>query len=315
VSTGETSPIRVQVLQRLPQGLVSLSGAALVSLIALLDWISGPTVSFEVFYALAVMAAAWIGGRRHGVLAAGLASAQSLAAQAARMEPIGVTPAVLWNGVSRFAGLWLIAVLVGSLRGSLLQQRRHAMTDALTGVLNRRAFLNAAERERLRARREQTPITFAYLDLDGFKAMNDRLGHAVGDEILSGFAETVIRSIRGSDIVARIGGDEFAILLPDTDARNAVVVVNRIRAALAQECGDCPERGVTASIGLATYHEPADTVEEMVAEADRLMYRAKRNGKDRVVGAVISGHRHRWGDRTRDDAAAVIAGFDAAAGL
>jgi diguanylate cyclase (GGDEF)-like protein len=299
----------------MPQGLIAAAGAGVVTLIALADWLAGPTVSLEAFYAVAVIAATWVGGRTHGLLAAGLAAADSLAAHAARMEPIGVTPGGLWNGVSRFAALWLIAVLVGRLRRSLMIQRRHAMTDALTGVLNRRAFQIAAERERLRARRDQSPVTLAYLDLDDFKSMNDRLGHAVGDEILGRFADTVAETIRGSDIVARIGGDEFAVLFPDTDARSAVVVITRIRRALAEECDSCPDQAVTASIGLATYHEPPDTVEEMIGEADRLMYRAKRNGRDRIVGAVISGHWHRWGDRTREDAAGVVADLEAASGL
>ncbi len=305
----ERGPTRIPIPDSVLRWMTPISGVAAVTAIAAADWLTGPTVSLEMLYAVAVMAAAWIGGFRHGVLAAGLAATDTLAVHAARMDPIMITPGALWNGATRFGALLLVAALVGRLRTTLSEQRHHAMTDPLTGALNRRAFIIAAERERLRAAREQTPITVAYLDLDGFKSINDRLGHALGDEILTRFADTIAATIRGSDLLCRIGGDEFAILLPATDARSAVVVLNRIRSRLAKRCAACPDTTVTASIGAATFHEPPATTEEMIGHADRLMYRAKRSGRDRIVGAVISGPWHRWGDRAEADAAGVTSGI------
>lgn len=301
------SPVRSPVLRHLPQGVVVALGTCFVTTIAVADWVTGPTVSLDVVYAVAVIAATWVGGRSHGLLAAGLAAVDSLAASVAHLDPIALDPGALWNGCSRFAGLWLIAALVGRLRASLMLQRHQAMTDALTGVLNRRAFYIAAERERLRAEREHQPITIAYLDLDGFKSINDRLGHGSGDAILTSFAETVSSLLRGSDLVARIGGDEFTILLPNTDARNAVQALTRVRRALVERNAVNPTEAVTMSTGLATYHKVPTTVDEMIDEADRLMYRAKDNGRDRIVGSVISGPWRRWGDRARIDGRTVAA--------
>ncbi len=310
----DRTPVRLPIPAGWLPWLTPLLGIAAVTLIAVADWFTGPTVSLEMLYAIAVMAAAWLGGARQGILAAGVAGADSLAAHALRLEPIMVTPGTLWNAGTRFTALALIAAVVGRLRAVLLEQRHHAMTDPLTGALNRRAFQMAAERERQRSRREHTPLTLAYLDLDGFKSVNDRLGHAVGDAMLTRFADTITRTIRGSDLLCRIGGDEFTVLLPATDARSAVVVLNRIRSVLAERCASCPDQTMTASIGIATFHEAPETVGEMVAQADRLMYRAKANGKDRIVGSVISGSWRRWGDRTRADAAGVSADFRAISG-
>jgi len=310
----DRTPVRLPLPAKHHPWLTPLAGIAFVTLIATADWLAGPTVSLEMLYAIAVMAAAWVGGTRDGLLAAGLAATESLAAHVMRLDPIMVTPGVIWNAATRFAALVLIAALVGRLRTVLIEQRHHAMTDPLTGALNRRAFQIAAERERHRAQREQTPLTLAYLDLDGFKAVNDRLGHAVGDAMLTRFADTITRTIRGSDLLCRIGGDEFAVLLPATDARSAVVVLNRIRGALSERCKTCPEQRMTASIGVATFHEPPDTVDEMISQADQLMYQAKANGKDRIVGSVISGNWHRWGERTREDARGVTTDARAVSG-
>ena len=103
-------------------------------------------------------------------------------------------------------------------------------------------------------------------------------------------------SVRGSDLFARIGGDEFVVLLPGTDARAAVNVLDRVRHVVsARCCGDAP---LTLSVGIATFRFPPATVDAMVAEADDLMYRAKRAGGDRLVGAVVTGPWMRWGDRS-----------------
>ena len=285
--------VRSAVVNRWPNTSPIVLGVVLVTGIATLDWATGPDVSVSLLYVLAVMAVTWIGTRRHGYLVAALAAVDSLAAHAIHgAEPLVPRPSDIWNAATTFSVLVLTASLLGALRRALLEQRRLAAVDQLTGALNRRSFSIAAERERLRSAREGRPLTVAYVDLDGFKRINDRLGHREGDRMLRKFSTAVGSSIRGSDLFARIGGDEFAILLPATDAEQAISVLERIRATVAHNVDRDPT--LTVSIGIATYRFPPGDVDTMIADADSLMYRAKRAGGNRLVGAVMSGPWLRW---------------------
>jgi diguanylate cyclase (GGDEF)-like protein len=270
------------------------AGVMIVTAIAALDWVTGPTLSVSLLYVLAVMAVTWCGPRRYGFLVAVLASTESIAAHVFGTDPSETLLIALWNAGTRLVVLAIVVGLLGGLRRSLVLQRHHATTDPLTGATNRRAFQFAAERERVRALREGRPISVAYLDLDGFKNINDRLGHRVGDELLQAFASRVQDSIRGTDLFSRIGGDEFVLLFPDTEAQEAVAVTQRVRTALADLS---TEVKVTASAGIATFQTAPDTVDDLVDAADELMYRAKRLGRDTVVGAVVAGPWPAWGQR------------------
>ncbi len=286
----EPTPVRLRWVRRIPDGVITLTGVAMVSGVAALDWLTGPLVPLDLFYVFAVMAIAWCGRSRHGALIAVLASVESLAAHLASGS--GSLRVAAWNAAARLVVLLTVSGLLGRLRSSIAHQRLAAATDPLTGALNRRAFEVAAERERLRAERRGDPISVAYVDLDGFKAVNDRHGHQAGDVILEDFAERVVRSIRGTDLFCRIGGDEFVLLLPDTGAREAAAVLQRARTTLAGDYG-IGER-VTASVGIATFRIVPTTVEAMVDAADSLMYRAKSKGRDHIVGAVVAGPWLRW---------------------
>jgi len=286
----DRSLVRLAIVRRFPNAAPLVLGVVLVALIALGDWVTGPELSFSVLYMGTVVAVTWLGSRRHGMLVAVLAAVESLlAAVLSRDAP---TPADIWNASTQLVVLILTASLIGSLRRALVDQRRMAMVDPLTGALNRRAFQLVAERERLRSGREGTPLSLAYFDLDGFKDINDRLGHAAGDGLLTAFAAAVAAEIRGTDLFARIGGDEFVLLLPDTDAREAVLVVDRVRKLLVdQATGDFP---MTTSVGIASYRFPPNTVDALLAGADDLLYQAKGRGGDTVVGMVVVGPWTRW---------------------
>lgn len=285
--------IRSRLISRYPQGAPVAIGSLLVTVIAALDWFTGPTVSVSLLYAVAVITVTWLGGKRHGTLVTALAGAESLLAHV--LSDGALAAAAVWNAATRLGVLLVVVSLVSALRDSLVEQRKRAMIDPLTGALNRRSFNMIADRERLRAGRNGTALTIAYFDLDDFKTVNDRLGHEVGDRLLRVFAASVRAGVRGTDALCRIGGDEFVLMLPDTDARQAVVVVDRVRRILA-ECCESEEVPVTTSIGISTYRFPPATVDAMVAGADQLMYRAKDRGGDSVVGTVIVGPWNRWAD-------------------
>lgn len=176
------------------------------------------------------------------------------------------------------------------LEGMLTRTEQLAMTDAVTGIYNRRRFVDMLSREFAAARRYKHPLSLILLDLDGFKSVNDLDGHGAGDEVLKGVAEIVSESIREVDACARYGGDEFAVLLPHTDALAAEVVADRIRGALhaRREEWDGAAVNVSASAGIADLGDPSlKSPEDLIEASDRALYEAKREGRDRVVRARV----------------------------
>ncbi len=164
--------------------------------------------------------------------------------------------------------------------------RKAAATDTLTGLMNRRAFLEAMERESSRASRHMFPMSVLLLDVDHFKKVNDTRGHDAGDAVLQGVARVLRGIARKSDLVARWGGEEFVVALPQTAETGARIAAERIRRALADASYKLPGGDtipVTASVGLASIGA-ADRFdfEEILARADKAMYAAKARGRNRV---------------------------------
>ena len=162
-----------------------------------------------------------------------------------------------------------------------------ALTDGLTGIFNRRAFLERAEGELARARRTGHPMTVLQCDIDHFKRINDTYGHAAGDEALRRFVGCCRSHLRVSDAMGRLGGEEFAVLLPETALSDALLVAERLREAVAEL--EIEHEGArirfTASIGAAEFLCGGDTVARALARGDEALYRAKEGGRNRVVVA------------------------------
>jgi diguanylate cyclase (GGDEF)-like protein len=197
-------------------------------------------------------------------------------------------------GIAAALSIAAIAVLALSLATPLLkgltvveQAAAEAEVDPLTGLANRRAFNRTLEHELARSQRTGRPCSLVLVDLDDFKLLNDRHGHAVGDEALKLVADVLRAGIRTIDLAARLGGEELAVLLPETAADQAVVVAERLRVTLerAQLVGtDGGTVGVTGSLGVADT-EVAPGMEALVKAADEALYAAKRAGKNQVVVA------------------------------
>ena len=164
-----------------------------------------------------------------------------------------------------------------------LRHRKAAMVDPLTGIANRRWFMEDAARLAKRHRIDPCPTAVLIIDLDHFKSINDRFGHAFGDQMLEIFADTARQSVRSTDLLGRMGGEEFAVLLPNMSRNGALAVAERIRANFAQAA---VEVGATVSIGLAHCQDDAELdVPELLAQADQALYCAKKNGRNRVESA------------------------------
>jgi diguanylate cyclase (GGDEF)-like protein len=167
---------------------------------------------------------------------------------------------------------------------------RLATMDALTGAYNRRTFHEAAERELSRARRAGTPLSMILVDIDHFRAVNEKYGHAVGDEVIARFAGIVRGALRKEDMLVRFGGEEFLVLLPDVAGPGAVVVAGRIRRAVAAaEIEASGQRfALTASLGVAArLDEGPESVDGLLARAGSALALAKQRGRNRVVGLSL----------------------------
>jgi len=162
-----------------------------------------------------------------------------------------------------------------------------AATDVLTGVANRRSLLRFAGNETLRAQRYGRPLSLLMLDLDRFKEVNDRFGHQWGDEVLKQAAAVIQSVLRGTDLLGRYGGEEFAVMMPETSAEEAASVAERIREKISQIMLDTgnDKISVRVSIGVATLSPEELEVQSLINRADAALYSAKREGRDRVVCA------------------------------
>jgi diguanylate cyclase (GGDEF)-like protein len=186
-----------------------------------------------------------------------------------------------WNGFINLTVGSLFIFIFAELRSLYLKQIELSRRDPLTGLLNRRAFLEMVDIETRRMARHRHPLTIAYVDVDNFKFVNDRYGHAAGDEFLQHLARNMSARLRGTDFLARVGGDEFAILLPETDEPAARHVLGDIHQALPRFSFD-RDSAVTVSAGAVTFSATL-AADEMIALADRAMYTVKRNGKNDVA--------------------------------
>lgn len=174
-----------------------------------------------------------------------------------------------------------VLVVAGDLAQQLRKQIRH---DPLTQVLNRRGLDEAAAQAIAQARRHKRRLALVVCDLDGFKALNDGHGHIAGDQALRGFAALLVSAVRRGDVVGRLGGDEFGLLLLDTADVCAAEVMERVRAEVAHlALADVPVTGLRASFGVTELTDTDMCLEDMFARADAALYSAKKDGKDRIT--------------------------------
>jgi diguanylate cyclase (GGDEF)-like protein len=258
-------------------------------LLLLLGWIDVLTGDYSliVFYLIPVSITAWFVSKRCGILFCLFAISMRIVADDG-YATLRFAHSTLhyWNELIEFLFLLIMSVLFSALKTNLDNEKELANRDPLTNTHNRRSFFDLAEYELNRSRRYEIPFTVAYIDLDNFKDVNDRLGHKTGDALLITVVETIRNNIRNTDILSRFGGDEFVILLPNTEGAAACIFLEKLHEHLtrAMTSNTWP---VSFSVGAVTYLQPPDSIDQIIQQADDLMYRVKHSGKNRLLHQEI----------------------------
>jgi len=266
--------------------------------IILINRLAGPYVSLLAAYMILATFAGWCLGERPGFLFAVLCVASGLVIRrigiseaSSGMDPL---TADLINAVGRLLAVLFAVAVVNGLRAAHEQERWRGSIDALTGVLNKVAFDDHMRLRLREAARRGDAVVLIYIDLDGFKQVNDTFRHAAGDRLLGDFATGALASLRAGDLFARVGGDEFAALLTARDVSEGVGAAEAFHQRLSDVL---KERGlgVTCSTG-AVVVTPDMTIEgsDLLEAADRLMYGVKADGKN-GLGIEVLGHAGRVG--------------------
>jgi len=269
-------------LERASQEVIAVITLTLVAAVGVVDYLTGAELSSSVFYALPVAVAAWYGSPRLGGFLCMAAAATWYVADRANGNVYSAAWIPLWNTGVRLLFFALTTALVVRLRLALDSQRELAERDGLTGLANGRRFLAAVSAEVGRSHRYKRPLSLAYVDLDGFKSVNDTSGHAVGDDVLETVGKILAVSVRATDLPARLGGDEFAVLLPESNSEQAKEAAAKLRGFLE---GAMSEAGwsVGFSMGVYTSQGGIQEADELVRLADDLMYEVKHSGKGRTL--------------------------------
>ena len=185
------------------------------------------------------------------------------------------------------AAALITAYDINSLKRAEADLTHLAVTDSLTQVFNRRHFLDMSTKELIRAKRYNNPLSVIVMDLDRFKAINDTHGHTAGDAVLKTFSRVCIGPLRANDILGRIGGEEFAVTLPEANLESAYEVAERLRQAIESITINAAGVAIncTVSAGVAQFSDADETIDDVLRRADRALYRAKDAGRNRVMAA------------------------------
>lgn len=236
-----------------------------------------------MFYLVPVLLSTWFAGLGWGVA---FLAANMLLRLLIDLEQTDAAALVIIANQGSFAvvaGIMMVAFW--HLQQTQRELQDLAIHDPLTRVLNARAFSDRLTQELNRNRRYRHPVSLLYLDLDNFKSLNDSRGHQTGDTVLRLVADAMRLAVRETDIVGRMGGDEFAVLMPETDGALADTVARRLNEGIKTAFPAAPV--VSASIGIVSFDDTTATADDVLRRADQAMYEAKRSGKDQVVHSSL----------------------------
>ena len=262
-------------------GAWTSAGLVLSTAIFLVDARIPPEIAISPLYLFPVAMVAWFAGLSWAIAVAVVAGGQWIGAEVLAGAQYSSAFVYVWNTTMRFGTFVVVATLVARVRDAHDDYRDLSRHDPVTHALNNRAFREELARELERARRHQRALTLVYIDLDNFKGLNDQFGHVTGDTALAAVAGALVRHTRKNDLVARVGGDEFAVLLVDVTTGQVQEALARLRQGLL-DAMSARQWLVTFSIGAVTFNGQSVTPEQALHAADELMYTVKRSGKNAV---------------------------------
>lgn len=261
--------------------LLAFIAALITVFLGIIDHYSGSEISFSVAYLIPIAFSSWYINRGAGFFISLLSAISWLVTDLSAGHVYSHPAIPVWNCIARLIFFLIISFLLLKIRTQLQLEEKLADTDPLTGLSNRRSFLERARFELERSKRYKHPFTIAYIDLDNFKSVNDVFGHGTGDTLLCTVADTLRNNVRQTDIIARLGGDEFAVLFSETRGTQAHDAVNKAQKHLLESMKE-NNWPVTFSIGVASFEEPMSDIRDMIKLSDDLMYKVKKSGKDRI---------------------------------
>jgi diguanylate cyclase (GGDEF)-like protein len=277
----------VRFLESRSTASVFACSLALLALIGWIDYVTGPEIGVSIFYLIPLALVAWRSGGLPALGLSILGAVEWYLAEAYGGRTYSNPLAACWNAAIRFGFFATVTSLIGVTSRLVDHERELARTDPVTGLANARHFYQVAESRIQRARAQSRALTIAYVDIDEFKQVNDRLGHAAGDDVIRAVGASMVSGVRATDLASRLGVDEVALLLPETPYGAATAVLRRLSErldSLARKNGWL----ITFSIGAVTTSSPG-SVDDLIRRADALMYEVKRNGKNGLRHELLSG--------------------------
>jgi len=258
-------------------------GIFLVVIIGAADFFTESKLSLFLFYLAPIIMVTWFLGRNFGLVVSLLCVITWLAVNVLEGQTQSHSVLTYLNSFIRFIFFAAVAWHTPALK-AFEHEKEIGRFDYLTGAANRRYLTEALKKEIDRYQRYKRPFALAYIDLDGLKSANDQLGHKAGDAILCAVVAQTKKLLRKTDMMARIGGDEFVLFFPETDQESLRKLMSRIHSALIHEMYRS-RWPVTFSIGALTCRNTSKTAEELIGHADALMYTVKKSGKNAVAYA------------------------------
>ncbi len=268
--------------KRLPKVVIFMISLIWVSLIGYIDYCTGFEISFSIIFLAPIIFVTWYAGWLIGLLTSLACAVTWLVADIQSFHYYSHPAIPVWNAAVRLMFFIIISNLLSKLHHRYEIEKQLATTDPLTGALNRRIFYSSLASEVSRCQRYGRTFTLALIDLDNFKSVNDTLGHTVGDDVLNAVVSTIKSCTRLTDITARIGGDEFALIFPEMNREAAGLAMEKIREALLS-CMTDNNWPITFSIGVTIFISPPQDIEQAITFTDDLMYKVKKQGKNGVA--------------------------------